>query len=1017
MIGIDNPNALGHLAEARQHHPAEEEVRVGIRNMFKALGMGPQLARQVRGREADILVADYNCVVETKTTGKANPEARGSKGKETQKEQLFDYVDGLREELRSQLDYEKRADKPWVGILTDGQSGWIWRWEEQKGVFGEELISLRWKGNDSHEKVLENICKSLEDIEPGKKWIDPEAIYEIFREDEKEFGSLYDKLTEDSSQEITTKFELWLEMLQGSGMAPTHPRHQHNLFVKHCFLIAVAKAVIAVLTPETDDDDPQVVLRNGFTAWLVDTEEGIEKSQKLFDKAKYYDWRLPFGDVLRTLYEQCIDKDHRKIYGEYYTPDWVAQQMAEEILDNDWIETATKAALESLEGNSDVLNGIGILDPACGSGTFLYHAARRIMGSPSLGKVQPEKRALVVARLVHGIDIHPVAVEMAKATLLRALPPVSREGINQNFSTLLNITQGDSLLTAGTEIHERLLIGDVFEFISPKRTVFNLPLTAIRDLEFRNFLPKLVEAARNHSSIPTEVPGELKNSLKPFLRSLTKIIDNEGDSVWTWYILNTLGPFCLSERKVNRILANPPWVRVSNIQVESRKREVEDMAKDLKLWARRQKATGFDIAALFIHRCRNLYLDELTGKAAWITNNAAIKGGNWEGFREQHEKFLTKIIDYGKLKEPPFKTAKSCALIQGKPVEIKDGSEPVEEKLPITGIEEKVSQLLNADRKIKIDRQEKWEQVRDVTYLENLPEPIPKAKSKYIGKFKNGATIFPHCLLIAEEIDKEKNEKVKIKTRRSTQKSWKNIEPLTGKIPERWVLSCIFSNDLLPFAIRPETTQAIIPLGKNELVEEFPEKEPYWSKAEKLYEKNKGIGKTTPKTLLDRINFNSALKAQLPFTKGKYDSCRVVYNKSGQYLRAARCDKSRIVVENACYWCQTNSAEEAQYLVSLLNAQCLQDAYGECRKSDRDFHTYIWDGVPIPYYNPKKRWHKELATLCIEAENFVAELIPNLDLNYNQKRVSREIKNSLQKSGISERIDEVVKKVLPEQAR
>ena len=232
--------------------------------------------------------------------------------------------------------------------------------------------------------------------------------------------------------------------------------------------------------------------------------------------------------------------------------------------------------LKVFGGDDEALNGIGVLDPACGSGTFLYHAARRILRAPALKAVQPGERALAVARLVHGIDIHPVAVEMAKATLLRALPPPPKN-LGQSFSALLNITQGDSLLA--TEIQEGLY-KEVVELISPKGTEFRLPQKAIRNPEFRNFLPKLVEAACDHCPIPDEVPEGLRASLEPFLKSLTKIIDVEGNSVWTWYILNTLGPSSLAERKVNRILANPPWVRASNIQVENRKKEVESMAKE-----------------------------------------------------------------------------------------------------------------------------------------------------------------------------------------------------------------------------------------------------------------------------------------------------------------------------------------------------------------------------------------------------------------------------------------------------
>ena len=540
---------------------------------------------------------------------------------------------------------------------------------------------------------------------------------------------------------------------------------------------------------------------------------------------------------------------------------------------------------------------------------------------------------------------------------------------------------------------------EVVELVSPKGKEFRLPRKVIRNPEFRNFLPKLVEAACDHSPVPDEVPEELRASLQPFLKSLTTIIDDEGDSVWTWYILNTLGPSSLAEKKVNRILANPPWVRASNIQVESRKREVESMAKKLELWVGGKNATGFDIAALFIHRCGNLYLGERISRAAWITNNAAIKAGNWEGFHKRHGKFLTQIIDYGELKEQPFHGAKSCALIEDKP------------PTPKT----ELSRLVNAEG--KISRHQKWAEIRDVTYLEAAPEPIPKAESKYVGKFRNGATIFPHCLLVIEEAVSEKNDQVRIKTKKSRHFPWKDVEPPNETIPKHWVVPCVFSDDLLPFMIRPETTQTVIPLGEDGCLEEHPEKEPYWLKADKLYRENKGKGGGTPPVLLDRIDFGSALQKQLPITERKSGFRQVVYNEAGQHLRAARCSESMLIIEHVCYWWRANSEEEARYLVSFLNSQCLQEAYRECRKSDRHFDTHIWNGVPIPQYDPENSQHKELANLCVQAEIFVAGILGKSNLNYRQEKLSREIKSALQESGISRQIDKIARKILPEQAR
>ena len=43
-----------------------------------------------------------------------------------------------------------------------------------------------------------------------------------------------------------------------------------------------------------------------------------------------------------------------------------------------------------------------------------------------------------------------------------------------------------------------------------------------------------------------------------------KIIEDEGNSVWTWYAVNLAGPHQFAERKIDRIVANPPWVKLSD---------------------------------------------------------------------------------------------------------------------------------------------------------------------------------------------------------------------------------------------------------------------------------------------------------------------------------------------------------------------------------------------------------------------------------------------------------------------
>jgi hypothetical protein len=70
--------------------------------------------------------------------------------------------------------------------------------------------------------------------------------------------------------------------------------------------------------------------------------------------------------VLKVLYESVIGSETRKQRGEYYTPGWLAEQV---------VGTAVTAPLNQR-----------VLDPACGSGTFLFHAVRRYLDAAVLDR-------------------------------------------------------------------------------------------------------------------------------------------------------------------------------------------------------------------------------------------------------------------------------------------------------------------------------------------------------------------------------------------------------------------------------------------------------------------------------------------------------------------------------------------------------------------------------------------------------------------------------------------------------
>jgi SAM-dependent methyltransferase len=62
-----------------------------------------------------------------------------------------------------------------------------------------------------------------------------------------------------------------------------------------------------------------------------------------------------------------------------------------------------------------------VLDPACGSGTFLFHAVRHHLAAAGNAGTDDRRRAEAACALVAGVDIHPVAVIIARVTYLLAL--------------------------------------------------------------------------------------------------------------------------------------------------------------------------------------------------------------------------------------------------------------------------------------------------------------------------------------------------------------------------------------------------------------------------------------------------------------------------------------------------------------------------------------------------------------------------------------------------------------------
>lgn len=122
--------------------------------------------------------------------------------------------------------------------------------------------------------------------------------------------------------------------------------------------------------------------------------------------------------------------NERKTTGSYYTPSSLIDLVLDNALDP-LLDRATR--IGSTSEQETALLALRICDPACGSGHFLVAAARRIANrlarlrsgetEPSLVEAQTALHD-VVARCIYGVDVNPMAAELAKVSLwLEAIQP------------------------------------------------------------------------------------------------------------------------------------------------------------------------------------------------------------------------------------------------------------------------------------------------------------------------------------------------------------------------------------------------------------------------------------------------------------------------------------------------------------------------------------------------------------------------------------------------------------------
>jgi SAM-dependent methyltransferase len=381
-----------------------------------------------------------------------------------------------------------------------------------------------------------------------------------------------------------------------------------------------------------------------LNAWNEQTEIALrELIQKLndYDPTTLEENPQVSRDLLKKLYHYIMPRNIRHNLGEYYTPDWLAQRLLNQV--NIGFFTDDPATSAYLRNN---LLRFRFLDPACGSGTFLALIIARIREAAKQLQL-PEKAVLdAIRRNVVGIDLNPLAVITARTTYILALGELldapGREAIDIPVflaDSIVTPSKGEDLWSGG----KYRLPTSVGEFWVPEEvidrqrfdTLCEVLDTGVRDeIKTDTFL----ERCRLHLKLEEKAFDRAKPVLAELYEKILGLHRNHFDGLWARILRNGFAPLFIG--KFDYVVGNPPWINWENLPDTYRDRkEVRSLWQNHGLFA---PVSGmdtilgkakYDISVLMTYQAMQRYLGE-GGRLGFVITQSVFKtAGAGQGFR------------------------------------------------------------------------------------------------------------------------------------------------------------------------------------------------------------------------------------------------------------------------------------------------------------------------------------------------------------------------------------------------
>jgi hypothetical protein len=921
---------------------------------------------------------------------------------------------------------QREADtgQRFVGIATDGAEFRVYmvrdgrldelgqfrpRLKEPRGLLGwlERVVAL-------HDEILPDVVAIQGRL--GRQSI---AYHRAIREIEALWSDLED------NPEANLKRDLWNRLLRVAYGADVETP---ALFFQHTYLTIVAKAIATVALLDALPSGGSELLEgkpfrdlgivgaieSDFFDWVLLHPNGGDLVMEIAREANRFRLRDIQVDILKGLYENLIDPEQRHELGEYYTPDWLAERVC-------------RATIH------DPLNE-RVIDPACGSGTFLFHAIRRLVAVARAAGISAAETITRAEEKIAGIDVHPVAVIFARATYLLALMPTLARGrpgslsvpvylgdaLQWNAREFMNLQDLEILVPAPGEA-ARAQGGTISVEESVERVVLRFPMSLASEPGlFNETLEEMLDLAGRDQPEGSFIAwlarrgvaedADVRMLLETY-ESFRALQAQDRNHIWGYVARNLSRPIWLAteQQKADVVIGNPPWLdyRAMNPVVQRRFREEMNAAG---LWAPKTHGAAFDLSAYFFARSVYLYM-RTTGRIAFVMPYASMTRKAYAPFRsgafkvrgwvEARVRYTAGWV-FSSDVEPLFKVP-SCVLFAERSqvpnplpeqVQFYSGHLPRRDARP-----EEAAAALS-------ERSGPW------------PTDERSGGSPYRRSFRAGAKLDPRRLILVEPVQAGRLGSnptaplVRGRTGSLDKKPWKSVPPPQAPVEAQFLRPVYLGESIAPYRLL-EPLLGVIPWEEQSqelLTSDKASRRGYsrlsnWlSTAEQLWSRH---GKGTMK-FAEKMDFYGQLSAQFPISP-----LRVVYAASGSNPAAAIVTNNVAIIDYRLYWAAIADRNEARFLIAIFNSEVAR-AKAERWQSRgqwgaRDFDKVMFN-LPIPRFDTSMKLHRDLAEAAERAERVAAMVA--LEEGEHFTRARKRVRDALRADGVFEEIDRLVERLI-----